>query len=318
MALDYAYRHGLTGVHSFDGPDGFEYFASLAEKNKVGLRINYYAGGALLPQLEKVGTRYGMGTAFFRMAGVKLFADGALGSQTALCFNKYLGSRDNRGIEVLTVKQMTALVKRAARLGLPSAVHAIGDRAVGNVIEAFEKSKTRELRHRIEHVQLVRRKDLPRMKKLGLVASMQPSHCPADIAMVRRYWGKRSANCYIFRTVLDRGIPLALGSDVPIEQLHPINGIAAAVRRALPGSRDVFHPEQRLTAAEALHGFTVGAAFASGEEQSRGYLLPGYPADFVVLDRDITHIAPSRIYDTRVLATVLDGTVRYCHSLLKW
>jgi predicted amidohydrolase YtcJ len=318
LALDHAYRHGVTGVHSFDGPAGFEYFAGLAEKNKVGLRINYYPGGALLPQLENAGARYGMGTDFFRIAGIKLFADGALGSQTALCFNKYLGSKDNRGIETLTTPQMTKLARWAAKLDLPCAIHAIGDKAVANVLEAFENSKTSHLRHRIEHLQLVRRKDLARVRKLGVVASVQPSHCPSDIEMVRRYWGKRSANTYVFRTLLDKKIPTALGSDVPIEPLNPIHGIAAAVRRALPRSRDVFHPEQRLTAAEALHGFTAGAAYASGEEATRGYLLPGYPADFVVLDRDITRIAPSRIYDTRVLATVLDGTVRYCRASIKW
>lgn len=136
--------------------------------------------------------------------------------------------------------------------------------------------------------------------------------------MIRDYWGKRSANAFIIRTLLDKKIPLAFGSDTPIEPLDPIAGIASAVRRASPGNRDVFHPEQRVTAAEALHAFTAGAAYASGEERSRGYLLPGYPADFVVLDQDVTRIAPSRIYDTRVLATVLDGTVRYRARSLKW
>jgi len=316
--LDKAYRLGVTGVHSFDGPDSFAYFADLAERNKLGLRVEHYPGYALLPQLEKTGTRYGTGTEFFRIAGVKLFADGALGSQTALCFNKYHGSRDNRGIEVLSVAQMKKLARRAARLGLPCAIHAIGDKAVANVLDALESIKRPQLRHRIEHLQLIRRGDLARLKRLGVVASMQPSHCPSDIQMVRKYWGRRSANAYIFRTVLDKGIPLAFGSDVPIEPLNPIAGIAAAVRRARPGSRDVFHPEQRIFATEALHAFTVGSAIACGQEHQHGYLLPGYRADFVVLDRDLTRIAPSRIYDTRVLATILDGKLKYCHSSLRW
>ncbi len=317
-ALDHAYRRGVTGVHSFDGPDGFEYFASLAEKNKLGLRVEYYPGAALLPQLERTDTRYGTGTEFFRIAGVKLFADGALGSQTALCFNRYIGSRSNYGIETASVNEIKKTARRASRLGLPCAIHAIGDKAVANVLDALESVKKPKLRHRIEHLQLVRRKDLARVKQLGVVASMQPSHCPSDIDMVRNYWGRRSANAYISRTVLDKGIPLALGSDTPIEPLDPIAGIAAAVRRARPGSRDVFHPEQRIFATEALHGFTVGSAIACGQEHRRGYLMPGYPADFVVLDRDITRIAPSRIYDTRVLATVLDGKLKYCHSSLRW
>ena len=316
--VDDAYRLGVTGIHSFDGPDGFEFFAAMEEKGKLGLRINYYPPGAMLDRLERTDTRYGTGTEFFRIAGVKLFADGALGSQTALCFNRYDGTRDNYGIEVTSVRDMTRLIKRAARLGLPSAVHAIGDRAVSNVLDAIEKSKTPKLRHRIEHLQLSRRKDLLRLRNLGVVASTQPSHCPSDIDMVRAYWSKRSRNAYVFRTVLDKRIALAFGSDAPVEPLHPIHGIAAAVRRARPGSRDVFHPEQRIFAGEALEAFTTGAAYACGQEFSRGRLLPGYPADFVVLERDLTKVAPGRIYDTGVLATVLDGSARYVHSSLKW
>jgi len=318
QALEAVYRKGVTGVHSFDGPDGFAYLAELAEKGKTGIRINYYPPAALLPQLEKTGTRYGVGTDFFRIAGVKVFADGALSSQSALCFRKYTGSKANFGIEVTPLAGISRIARWAARSGLPCAIHAIGDRAVCNVLDALEASNTPRMRHRIEHLQLVRKKDLARVKQLGVVASMQPSHCPADIDLVRRFWGKRSANAYVFRSVLDKKIPLAFGSDAPIEPLDPLVGIAAAVRRARPGSRDVFHPEQRIYATEALHAYTVGAALAAGQEHCRGYLLPGYPADFVVLDRDITRIAPARIHDTRVLATVIAGEVRYCHSSLKW
>jgi predicted amidohydrolase YtcJ len=321
QALELAYRKGVTGVHSFDGPDGFSYFAELAERDQVGLRINYYPPAATLPELRKSGTFYGAGTEFFRIAGIKVFADGSLGSQTALCFHKYDGSRDNYGVEVTPVADMTRTVRQAARLGLPCAIHAIGDRAVANVLDALDAvggQASQTLRHRIEHLQLVRPKELARAKRLGVVASMQPSHCPADIDMVRKYWSKRSANAYVFHSVLDMKIPLAFGSDAPIEPLDPIAGIAAAVRRARSGSRDVFHPEQRLYASEALHAFTVGPAIACGQEHCRGYLLPGYAADFVVLNQDITRIAPVRILDTEVLATVLDGVVRYCHRSLNW
>ncbi|MBD3257344.1 amidohydrolase family protein [candidate division GN15 bacterium] len=312
QALQIAYSRGVTGVHSFDGPAQFAYFSDLAEKNKLGLRINYYPKVEYLPDLERAKTRYGTGNDFLRVAGIKIFADGALGSQTAYCFNKYLGSKDNYGIETKTTAQMVRLINRAGRLGFPCAIHAIGDRAIANVLDAFELARPPKYgRHRIEHLQLVRRKDLARVKRLGVIASMQPSHCPSDIGLVRRYWGKRSRNTYVLRSVLDKGIDLALGSDAPIEPLDPIAGIAAAVRRAKPGSRDVFHPEQRITAYEALYGFTAGAAVASGQESTRGYLLPGYPADFVILSQDLTRVAPMRIDETEVIATVLDGTVRY-------
>ncbi|MBD3403871.1 amidohydrolase family protein [candidate division GN15 bacterium] len=313
MALDHAYRKGVTGVHSFDGPEAMTYYMELAQQGKVGLRVTYYPSADLLPYLLKEKIYYGTGTDFFRIAGIKIFSDGSLGSQTALCFNKYKGTKDNYGIEVRTVPEMKRLITQAAKLNLPAAIHAIGDKAVANVLDAFEAAPRLDFgaRHRIEHLQLVRRADLARVKKLGVTASVQPSHCPSDIEMIRNYWGRRGANAYIFRTLIDRKIPLAFGSDAPIEPLDPIAGIAAAVRRARPGKRDVFYPEQRISAAEALYNFTVGPARAVGQEHCRGYVLPGYPADFVVLDRDITRVAPTRLYDTRVLATILDGKVMY-------
>ena len=130
---------------------------------------------------------------------------------------------------------------------------------------------------------------------------------------MRRYWGSRSRNAYVFRTLLDKQIDLAFGSDVPIEPLNPIAGIEAAVRRARPGSRDVFHPEQRITAAEALYGFTAGPAIACGQAHCQGFLLPGYPADLTILSDDVTRVPPTRISQIEVLATLLDGKLRYCH-----
>lgn len=313
QALQHAYRHGVTGVHSFDGPEGFIYFSELAQKGNLGLRINYYFPVKMLPQIRKTKVYYGTGTDFFRVAGVKVFSDGSLGSQSALCFNKYIGSDDNFGLEVTSAKELSRIVKSAGKMGFPCAVHAIGDRAVANVLDAFETGKPLDFgaRHRIEHLQLVRRKDVIRVKRHGVVASMQPSHCPSDIHLIRRYWGNRGANAFIFRTLIDKNIDMAFGSDVPIERMNPIEGIAAAVRRAREGSRDSLYPEQRISAAEALYRFTVGPAIAAGQNHCRGYLLPGYPADFVLLSQDITKVAPSRIYDTKVLATVLDGKVKY-------
>lgn len=314
QALELAYRNGVTGIHSMDGPDGFVYFSRLAERGRVGLRINYYFPARMLPQMKRAKIRYGTGTDFFRLAGVKVFTDGSLGSQSALCFNKYLGSKDNFGIEATPPTELSRILKSAAQLGFPCAIHAIGDRAVANVLDAMETAPRLSpgARHRIEHLQLVRRKDIPRIKRLNVVASMQPSHCPSDIPLIRRYWGVRAANAFVFRTLIDRRIDLAFGSDAPIEPLAPLDGIAAAVRRARKGSRDVFYPDQKLTAAEALYYFTVGPAVATGQQHCRGFLLPGYPADFVILSEDITRIAASRIYDVRVLATVLDGRVMFC------
>ncbi len=312
-ATEYAYENGVTGVHSVDGQSGFVYMSDLAQKNKLGLRVTYYFPAAMLPTLHKNRTYYGTGTDFFRVAGVKIFADGSLGSQTALCFNKYVGSKDNYGIEVLSTRKIAQSVKSAAKLGFPCAIHAIGDRAVSNVLEAFEQSPPLYFgaRHRIEHVQLIRRKDLQRMKRMNVVASMQPTHCTSDIEMVRNYWGARGKNAYLFKSAIDKGIDVAFGSDCPIEPLKPLDGIAAAVTRARKGSRDRFYPDERISVAEALYCYTVGPAVAAGEAHCRGYLLPGYPADFVVLSEDISRISSKRLYDVKVLATVLDGKPRF-------
>jgi hypothetical protein len=313
QALDQVYRRGVTGVHSFDGPEAYRYLERLASRGKVGLRFNYYPSAALLDELTERRVYFGSGDEFFRIAGVKIFSDGSLGSKTALCFDRYIGSKDNFGIEVTSVAEMKRLVRRAQKLNLPAAIHAIGDKAVSNVLDAFSDSGPLSFgaRHRIEHLQLIRRPDIDRLLKLKVTASMQPSHCPSDIDLVRTYWGKRGVNAYIFRTLLERGVPLAFGSDAPIEPLDPIAGIHDAVRRARPGKRDVFYPEERITAAQALFGFTAGPAYAAGQEHCRGYLLPGYPADLVVLDRDILKTPPTRILDTTVLATILDGAVTY-------
>lgn len=313
QALQIAYEQGVTGVHSFDSPEGYEYFKELAGKNRLGLRINYYFPADVLNDLIKNKVYYGQGDEFLRVAGLKIFSDGALGSQTALCFNKYIGSKDNFGIEVTSVKKMESYIKKAARLGLPSAIHAIGDKAVSNVLDAFESSPQIHFgaRHRIEHMQMIRRKDLKRVRDLNVVASMQPSHCPSDIKMVHKYWGARGKNAYLFKTASENDIDLAFGSDAPIEPLKPLEGIAAAVRRARPKSRDVFYPEERISAREAVFHYTVGSALASGQEHSRGYLLPGYPADFIVLSEDITRTKPSKLYDVKCLMTVIDGKIKY-------
>ena len=318
-ALQIAYSRGVTGVHSFDGLEALKYMMDLALKNKIGLRVNYYPPPDLLSDLIKSKTVYGTGNEFLRIAGIKIFADGSLGSQTALCFNKYPGSKDNNGMETLTSRRMRAIVKQASKLGLPLAVHAIGDKAVANVLDALEKAPKLKTggRHRIEHLQLIRPKDIKRLKELNIIASMQPSHCPADIDLIQKYWGSRGKNAFIFNTLMNKGIDLAFGSDVPIEPLNPLHGIAAAVRRSRKGSRKSFYPDECITVLEAVKNFTIGPAIASGQEKCRGRLFPGYPADFIILSDDIFRVAPSRIYDIKVLATFIGGNTVYNHNYIK-
>ncbi|RME20747.1 MAG: amidohydrolase, partial [Candidatus Zixiibacteriota bacterium] len=303
----------------FDDAEAMPFFEKEASRGRLELRVAYYPRHTMLDELLRRNIRFGYGDDLFRVMGIKLFADGALGSQSALCFHRYTGSKDNYGIQVMSTKEMVRIIRKAARLGFPCAIHGIGDRAVANILDAFEAARREPTGapHRIEHVQLIRRKDIPRLRRLGIVASMQPSHCPSDIPMIRAYWGARGRNAFLFRTFLETGIPLAFGSDAPIEPLDPLSGIADAVRRSRRGHRDRFYPEQRLTAAEALYAFTVGPAIAVGQVHNSGFLLPGHLADLVILREDITRIAADRLYDTPVLATILDGRLRYCHSSLR-
>lgn len=313
------YSRGVTGVHSFDGPEAFPFFVEMAEKNKLGLRINYYPPNKMLPHLTRGQVAHNYGNDYLKISGIKMFADGALGSQTALCFQKYIGSRGNYGIEVTPKDEMTKMIKQAARLGLPCAIHAIGDKAIANVLDCLEKAPHPKpgVRHRIEHLQMIHPSDIKRLKRLKIIGSMQPSHCPSDIKMINKYWGNRGRNCFVFRKLMKDNIPLAFGSDAPIEPLDPIAGIDAAVNRFAPGIGKSFYPDERISVAEAVFNYTVGPAYAVGQENQHGYLLPGFKADFIILCDNVYKIARRRIKEVDVLATFFDGRLVFKHKNCK-
>lgn len=308
-AADIAHRRGVTGFHSVDGPDAWEFFRALHAGGKLGFRVQYYFPAGKLNELIDQGVVSGAGDETLRVGGIKLFADGSLGAQSALMKRPFRGSRDNYGVEVNSLPALTAIIGKASRHRLACAVHAIGDRAVANVITAFATvGGGPGLRHRIEHLQLISSDDISRLKKTGVIASMQPTHCPSDRKLVAAYWGRRGRQAYIFKTLLQRGIPLTFGSDVPIEPLDPLAGIHAAVNRNGQGERGGrFYPEERLTVAQAMAGFTVGPAYAAGRETFSGRLLPGFQADMTILNDDIHTMPPSKIYAASVAATMFDG-----------
>jgi len=312
-ALALAYSRGVTGVHTMDGPEALDFYTSSKNGRSLGLRVTYYPPPSLLSELGRRNLKFNSGNDYIRIGGIKIFSDGSLGSQTALCFNKYKGSKDNYGVEVTSVKEMTGLVKKARKAGYPCAIHAIGDRAVANVLEAFEKAPKppRGAYHRIEHLQMIRRKDIARLRRLGIIASMQPSHCPSDIKLIEKYWGGRGRNCYIFRTLIENGIPLIFGSDAPIEPLNPIGGISDAVNRTAPRSSKAFYPEERITNYQALHRFTASPWESVGRGFELGRLLPGYFADFVLLSDDIVKSPRKKIDSIRIDATYFDGREVY-------
>jgi predicted amidohydrolase YtcJ len=313
-ALPLFHRVGLTGVHDFDGARALQAWQILRERGELNFRVSKTIPVTLQAHAIALGIRSGFGDDRLRINSVKTFADGALGPQTALMIDPYEGSADNRGISTCDKEEMFEHVRQASAAGLSSTIHAIGDKANHDVLDVFamvrkEEGNTR-LRHRIEHVQLLHPDDFKRLTQLNVIASMQPIHATSDMLMADRYWGARSSGAYAWRTQLNAGARLAFGSDSPVESFNPFLGIHAAVtRRRTDGSphSDGWYPEQRLTVSEAVYGFTMGAAYASYEEDRKGSLTPGKLADLIVLDRDIFTIDPMEIAYTQVLATMIDG-----------
>jgi predicted amidohydrolase YtcJ len=313
-----AHKLGLVGIHTMEGPTAFRAFQQLRASGELELRVLMQIPVENLDSAIQVGLHSGLGDERLRIGGVKVFADGALGARTARMLEPFQGEPDNFGIAVTDAERMREVIGKASRAGIAAFVHAIGDRANREVLDAIEASRQAgeglHLRHRIEHVQILHPDDIPRLAALGVIASMQPIHATQDMLLADALWGARSAGAYAFRSLLRAGAALAFGSDSPVEDLNPIKGIHAAVtRRRADGSpgRDGWYPEQRLTVAEAVHAFTAGAAFASGEEAIKGTLSPGKLADLAVLSQDIFAIDPMAILDTEVLATMFDGKFVY-------
>ena len=248
-----------------------------------------------------------------RMVGVKLFADGALGSRGAWLKQPYSDQPDTRGLQFLDDAKLRNLMSRAAMDGFQVAVHAIGDAANAQVLDAIDELSDTykgDRRWRIEHAQIVDVKDLPRFAHHGIVASMQPSHATSDHAMAGARLGpERLKGAYAWKTMLDEGVPLAFGSDYPVESPNPFPGLADAVTREdangdPPGG---FLPDQKLTLTQAFAAFTTGGAYASKAEDRLGSLEPGHFADFVLVDRDPFQVDAKALRGTQVQETWIGG-----------
>jgi predicted amidohydrolase YtcJ len=283
----------------------------------LGLRVHKQLPVEALEHATGIGLRSGFGDDLLRMGAIKVFADGALGPRTAAMIEPYDGEPENRGMLFIDAEQLFEVAQQAALGGLRMSVHAIGDRANHEVLNAYQQLRGFEraqglpaLRHRIEHVQLLHPGDLQRLGELGIIASMQPIHATSDMDAADKHWGTRAKYGYTWRTQLQAGAVLAFGSDAPVESPNPFLGLHAAVTRRHADGRpgpEGWHAGERLPLADALAGFTTGAAYAAGMETKQGRLAPGYLADLIVLEHDpfaidaheLQHLAPS--------ATMLGG-----------
>ena len=271
-----------------------------------------------LEHAAEIGLRTGFGDDTLRIGMVKAFMDGALGPHTAAMFAPYLNEPDNRGILNMDGEHLFELARRAADSGLGMTVHAIGDRANHEVLDAYEQLRGYErqhglpsLRHRIEHVQILHPDDTARLAQLNIIASMQPIHATSDMHAADNFWGaERVPYAYAWRTQLNHGATLAFGSDAPVESPNPFWGIHAAVTRRRPdGSPNPggWVPAQKLTRSEAVAAYTLGPAYAAGQESRSGRLAPGHLADLIVLEDDPFTCDEEKFLSMQTSATMVGG-----------
>jgi hypothetical protein len=311
--LTVAAARGVTAVHDKDGWLGaLGLFGTLRREDALTLRVWQSVPHDLVDHLSALGMRSRFGDDLLRIGYLKAFMDGTLGSQTARLL-------DGSGVQITSRDELVEIIRRGARAGFPVAVHAIGDRANRDALDAFEATRDEwaplGLRQRIEHAQLLAPEEVGRFAAIGAAASVQFSHAPSDRDLADRYWAGKTDGAYAFRSLWDAGTVIVNGSDAPIEELDPLAGIRAGVLRTLD-DRPGWHPEQALSVEETLLATTVNAAWLSGDERRRGRLLPGFLADLVVLDRDPLAIEPAELAEVKVVATMVGG--RWTHNAPPW
>jgi len=305
---------GITGVHDAGiNLMTAEVYLSMADNGQLDMRIYAMIGGAgdVLDTIGEPIRAYGEDR--LEIASVKIYSDGALGSRGAAMIEPYSDDAENRGLPFWTQTELDEQVIKANTMGFQVGIHAIGDLGNRLALNSFEKSqggKPSPLRNRIEHAQIIAMDDIPRFAALGVIASMQATHATSDKNMAEdRIGSDRLQGGYAWRRLLDSGAILANGSDFPVELSNPFHGLYAAVtRQGRDGEPDGgWFADQALSRAEALHSFTLAAAFAANQETRLGSLEPGKWADFIIIDRDYFEVPSSEIDDIMVLQTWVGG-----------
>jgi len=312
---------GLTGVHDPGvSLEDFKVLQEMAAAGEIPLRLYEMADGnhEALDWLCSQGGKWADAGGRLQMRTVKLYMDGALGSRGAALLTDYSDDHGNKGIFVTSPEAYRAAVEKAYRCHVQVATHAIGDRGNRNVLDTYQAvlgdHADSDHRWRVEHAQIVALEDIPRFASLHLIASMQPTHATSDMPWAEQRLGpERLKGAYAWQRFIQEKVPLAFGSDFPVEQVNPMLGLYAAVTRQdlngqPPGG---WLPDQRVSRIQALAGFTRGAAYASFMEDQVGALKPGMRADFVVLSGDLLTVQPRQIADLKALSTWVDGKAVY-------
>jgi predicted amidohydrolase YtcJ len=311
-----AARLGVTSIQDNSSVDALRTYQDLRARGELTARFYVWRYASALEWLDKAGVRTGLGDEWIRLGALKILSDGSMGSGTAAFFEPYSDDPRTSGLLLQPVAELERLVRAADAAGFQLAVHAIGDRANSLVLDAFEKAAAanpaRDRRFRIEHAQVVRKADLARYRRLGVIASIQPSHCIDDMRWAERRIGKgRARDAYNFRSFTSAGIPVAFGTDWFVEPLDPRLGLYAAVTRELPegGPAGGWFPEEKITLEDALDLYTRGSAYAEFAEKEKGTLAPGMLADLAVFASDLFAVPPRQILTTPFDLTVVGGRV---------
>ena len=321
LALKEASELGVTSVQ-IPGAADFGVYEKLEKDGKLTCRIDIgeslTADTLLLKkylELEKLYPRNGN---WIRFGYLKAFMDGTIGSGTALMFEPFTDNPTTSGLALMPYEEMENMIIKADKLGFQIGVHAIGDKANNWILNAYEKAENmngkRDSRNRIEHAQTLQLSDIPRFARLGVIASMQPTHCISDKKFCEKRIGNERANgAYAWKSLEDAGAFLAFGTDYQVEPLNPMEGLYAAVTRKdrLGEEGDGWHPEQKIKMEDAIKFYTLGSAYSQFMENRKGMIKTGFLADIVIVDRDLLTIPENDIMKTKVVYTITGGKVVY-------
>jgi len=317
-AMKYVAEQGVTSVHNMGTWRNLAIFDRAHRARRLRTRIYAAVPLSTWERLRDRVATSGRGDEWLRVGALKAFVDGSLGSHTAAMLEPFSDAPNDRGLFITPPDSLYAWAKGADAAGLHVLIHAIGDRAIRTLMDIYERVQKengpRDRRFRIEHAQHLAPPEIARFAPLGVIASMQPYHAIDDGCWADRYIGsERAKGTYAFRSLLDAKARLAFGSDWFVAPPTPLEGIYAAVtRRTLDDARpNGWVPEQKITVEEALRAYTTGSAYAEYMEAEKGMLARGLLADMVLIDRDLTRIAPETIRDARILLTMVGGRVVY-------
>jgi predicted amidohydrolase YtcJ len=326
LALANAAQWGVTSAQDYSSWDDFLVYEDLEREGKLTLRISeWLTFKDSITELEQHRAHHPATDPMLHTGMLKGFMDGSLGSRTAALLAPYADDPGNSGLPQFEQATLNRMAVERADSGFQLGFHAIGDRAAQMALDAFAAAESgpqahpaegatssRDFRFRIEHDQVIAPDQFAQYKKLGVIASVQPSHLLTDMNWaVQRIGPERAKTSYPWKQFLDNGIALAFGTDYPVEPINPFRGVYAAVTRKNEAGTKEYYPEQKLTIEQALAAYTTGSAYAQFAEKQKGTLASGMLADFVVLDRDLTKVAPADIVKTNVLRTVVGGTTVY-------